>query len=228
MKNLLTTALIATFTLIGSGQQSLAAEFFILPGTNSLLVLGETEVDDASKISDYVINQGVDTLILNGPGGSLDTAFSIANVVLEHSVNTTVPAGTECASACAIIFSSGARRTVEDGARLGFHLPFMSLSNGNEINAYCRSLRGANETLPPSSTSYIFPAPSSMALGGANAACLVNTFQLGLLTISKLNRIFDRDGISEAVLEAMISTLPSDMTWFDQTDARELGLANSE
>ena len=210
MKNLLTTALIATITLIGSGQQSLAAEFFILPGTNSLLVLGETEVDDASKISDYVINQGVDTLILNGPGGSLDTAFSITNVVLEHSVNTTVPAGTECASACALIFSSGNRRTLEDGARLGFHLPFMSLSSGNEINDYCSSLDAPN------------------LFGGVSVTCLIKTFQLGLLTISKLNRIFDRDGISEAVLEAMISTLPSDMTWFDQNDARELGLTNSD
>lgn len=223
MKLFLTAALIATSALIGSGKHSLAAEFFILPGTNSLLVLGETEVDDASKISDYVINQGVDTLILKGPGGNLDTAFSISNVVLEHSVNTTVPAGTECASACAIIFSSGNRRTLEDDARLGFHLPFMYLNSNDEIYDYCHSLLGRRTDKRSQYNRLLYPS-----LSGANVDCLVATYQLGLLSISKLNRIFDRDGISGLVIEAMISTLPTDMTWFDHNDARNLGLTNSD
>ena len=225
MKLFLTAALIATSALIGSGKHSLAAEFFILPGTNSLLVLGETEVDDASKISDYVINQGVDTLILKGPGGNLDTAFSISNVVLEHSVNTTVPAGTECASACAIIFSSGNRRTLENNARLGFHLPFMSLNSNNQIADYCRLLLERTDTRSQRSQYEMFTLPM---VSGANADCVVATYQLGLLSISKLNRIFDRDGISGLVIEAMISTLPTDMTWFDHNDARNLGLTNSD
>lgn len=214
MKNLLKALMITATALIGSGKHSHAAEFFILPGTNSLLVLGETVVDDASKISDYVINQGVDTLILSGPGGSLDTAFSITNVVLERSVNTTVPADTDCASACAIIFASGNRRTLEDGARLGFHLPFMAVSDRN-IYDYCTSLPTYDDR--------------SYYIGdGADENCLVGTFQMGLLTFSNLNRIFDRDGISEVVIEAMISTLPADMTWFDQNSAREFGLTNSD
>ena len=60
-------------TLIAS--VSNAAEFFVIPGTSTLLVLGETEASDAETIQQYINDKGVDTFILRGPGGDLEAAF---------------------------------------------------------------------------------------------------------------------------------------------------------
>jgi hypothetical protein len=100
----LVTSFVAFFA---QAESAFSAEFFVLPGTNSLLVLGETLPSDSSIIADYVQNDGIDTLMLRGPGGSLDAAFIVAELLLENSVNTVVPKDTDCASACAIIFSAG-------------------------------------------------------------------------------------------------------------------------
>ena len=55
--------LIAVFITIVA--QAEAAEFFVLPGTKSLLVMGETRQTDVQTLRNYIQNDKIDSLILN-------------------------------------------------------------------------------------------------------------------------------------------------------------------
>jgi hypothetical protein len=201
--------------LMSVATQAPAAEFFVLPGTNTLLVLGETKLTDVEEINRYVAERQVDSLILKGPGGSLDAGYAIANIILERGLSTTVPENTDCASACSLIFSAGKIRTMENGSRLGFHLPFAVLSPSN-IDSYCDTI------VPPSQVTSTY----ANLFNNSTPDCLMFTYQRGLKDIRILSRILDRDGISETVLDLIIDTPSGDMAWVDVSQAVEFGLVS--
>lgn len=76
---------------------------------------------------------------LNSPGGSFKAGIDIARLFNRYQVPTKVNAGSECLSACAVIFMSGywagyegpntRARHVVWPARLGFHRPFLGKVN---------------------------------------------------------------------------------------------------
>jgi hypothetical protein len=210
---------IMTACLISIATNALSAEFFVLPGTSTLLVLGETELTDVETIEQYITEEQVDALILNGPGGNLTAGYAIADIVLDQGLSTTVPENTDCASACSLIFSAGNTRKMESGSRLGFHLPFAVLS-ADEVEGYCNAVvpKNSNEDL----SAVLFRATAGLE---ANVAeCLMLTYQQGLRDIQRLSKILDRDDISEAVLDLIMDTESSDMTWVDVPQALEYGL----
>ena len=104
--------------------QAGAAEFFVLPSTSKLLMMGKTTTDDFSTIKRYIDDEKITEILLKGPGGNMHSAFEIADLILEANIDTTVIEKTECASACSLIFSAGNKRHMEVGSKLGFHLPF--------------------------------------------------------------------------------------------------------
>ena len=197
--------LIATFATHIS-----AAEFFVLPGTKTLLMMGETKATDVTILKSYIMQDKIDGLILKGPGGDLDAGYAIAEVVLKFGLNMTVPKNTECASACSLIFSAGKKRTLEEGASLGFHLPFMKLETLADMRNYCELL-----------TNKMF-----IALVGPDKVCMEKTYQMGLRDIRKLQKYLDRDGISSEVLDIVINTPSAEMVWIKKERAAKLGLTN--
>lgn len=65
---------------------------------------------------------GVPIVLLSGPGGDVHEALLISKVFDKRPVHTVIPAGSQCASACAsIVFVAGQYRTMEDGAAFGQH-----------------------------------------------------------------------------------------------------------
>lgn len=58
-------------------------------------------------------------LRLGGPGGRIAEARGLVRLVERHGLDTAALG--DCASACALVFVSGRRRSLEPGARLGFH-----------------------------------------------------------------------------------------------------------
>ena len=205
--------------LIGTIASS--AEFFIIPGTKTLLMMGETQSSDVEALKDYVDQDEITEIILKGPGGNLDAGYAIAEIVLENELGVIVPKDTECASACALIFSAGKRRTLEQGARLGFHLPFILLKD-DEVSRYCQQL--TNPPKPGNNALALLTPHTSMF--GTSRKCLELTYQMGLRDIKKLQRYLDRDGISETVIELVINTPSGDMYWVNLDEAQSLGLAN--
>lgn len=62
------------------------------------------------------------SLVLSGPGGDGLAAFRLAELIELHGqVSTTVPEKSLCASACTVTWLAGTRRSLEEGAVLGFH-----------------------------------------------------------------------------------------------------------
>lgn len=192
-----------------------AAEFFVLPNTKTLLMMGETEPSDVELLSEYIVNKGVDALILKGPGGNLDAGYLVADLVLQHELDITIPSNTECASACSLIFVAGKKRTMEEGSKLGFHLPFVDLSEFGAVEDFC------------SVKSLDVQSYGRFVSERAVARCLAATYQLGLKDIRKLQKILTRDGIDEQVLDIIINTSSDEMTWLDAEGAKRFGLTNN-
>ena len=203
---------------IASALNLQAAEFFVLPGTNTLLMMGETEAADVRTLINHIRIDEIDSLILKGPGGDLDAGYALAGVVLEKGLNVMVPKGTKCASACSLIFSAGKKRSLENGAMLGFHLPFVQLDKKGAATDYCSQFKNDK----PSTSEIIFNIPGIVS----NSTCLEKTYQMGLKDIRKLQRYLDRDGISPDVIDLMIDTPSSEMYWINSDKAAELGLTN--
>lgn len=58
---------------------------------------------------------------LEGPGGDLDESLKLGQLIFDLGFATLVDARTECVSACALLWLSGARMYMVDGAEIGFH-----------------------------------------------------------------------------------------------------------
>ncbi len=61
------------------------------------------------------------TLVVNSPGGIVDEGISIANSVKRNNIEVMVPASSECASSCFLIFAAANKRTVWNNAKVGVH-----------------------------------------------------------------------------------------------------------
>lgn len=88
----------------------LAAEGSIDPGAARRL---SAELDARGE---YVRN-----VTLNSPGGSLDDAMSMAQMVRERGLATSVEDGAICASSCPLLLAGGVSRTVAEKAAVGLH-----------------------------------------------------------------------------------------------------------
>jgi hypothetical protein len=77
---------------------------------------------------------GTRVLLLDSPGGSVDEALRISEVLDKFPMHTVVPNGASCASACgSIIFLAGKFRTVEVFGRIGQH----SCARGGQPDQVC-------------------------------------------------------------------------------------------
>lgn len=93
---------------------------------------GEIIAGDASRLKAVLTpkarhSYGYYALILDSPGGSVESAFDLSKVIDSHYVNTYVAPGGKCISACAaIVFIAGREHVAVEGALLGFHGCFNS------------------------------------------------------------------------------------------------------
>ena len=80
--------------------------------------------DQLEKIIDEadVWADGTRVVLLDSPGGSVNEAFRVSEVLQRSAIHTVVPNDASCASACAsIVFVAGQYRTVEPFGRIGQH-----------------------------------------------------------------------------------------------------------
>jgi hypothetical protein len=101
---------------------------------------------------------------LTSPGGYDLPAFAIGNSVRKHGFATYVPAGSRCASACALIWISGNPRIMSRSSRIGFHAPGYGFRMGEERTAnYYRRLGLSEDFIafalkaPPLGMNYLTP-----------------------------------------------------------------------
>ena len=76
---------------------------------------GPIEAGDAQKLKDLILLQGRTTLCLNSRGGSFEEAMTIATQLMANAIGTKLEPGSECLSACAIVFMAGSIEYFEVG-----------------------------------------------------------------------------------------------------------------
>lgn len=113
--------------------------------TCNLTLDGAIEDGDLDRLKAAIAKQRADRfsqvprLCLNSPGGSYNEGLDIAAHLMENSIGTAIPAGSECYSACAIIFMGGTypwkgelNRYLHVAGVLGFHAPYIPDSGGDQ------------------------------------------------------------------------------------------------
>ena len=85
---------------------------------------GKLDEYDGTEVMSYLFDHPeINTLRVTGPGGYGPAGRAISIYLAQHGINT--QAFGECASACARIFLGGKSRKLADGAKLGFHRPWI-------------------------------------------------------------------------------------------------------
>lgn len=98
------------------------------------LLSGDIKENDADLFKDAQVTR----LCLNSPGGSFLAGMALEDLFMTDGIQTYVRRGDQCHSACALAFLGGsewgdmrhASRTLEPGAVLGFHAPYLALPPG--------------------------------------------------------------------------------------------------
>ncbi|WP_037075866.1 hypothetical protein [Rhizobium mesoamericanum] len=117
-------------------QPTAAAELMAVSnGACDHLLRGEIKENDADLFTDA----GVTRVCLDSPGGSFLGGKALEDLFMTDGIQTYVRRGDQCHSACALAFLGGsewgdmrhASRTIEPGAVLGFHAPYLALPHGN-------------------------------------------------------------------------------------------------
>jgi hypothetical protein len=108
------------------------------------------------------LNERTTSLCLKSAGGSYVEGLKIAELIYSHGLSTVVANGSECFSACAMVFMAGVHagdsqssptrhispyRKLSSGAILGFHAPYLSLPDDKysreQVESATQSMRKA-------------------------------------------------------------------------------------
>lgn len=73
----------------------------------------------------------VTEVALNSPGGSVEDAIAIGNLIREKGFSTSVAAGALCASSCPLVLAGGVTRSAESGAAVGVHQVYARVASGD-------------------------------------------------------------------------------------------------
>lgn len=101
-------------------------------------IAGPIQDSDPLKLQYVIANNAVtfmqtSSVILSSSGGSVSGALGIAEIIEQALLTTSVPEGSSCASACFIIFVSGAMRSAQ--GKILVHRPYLSGESTNEKRA---------------------------------------------------------------------------------------------
>ena len=91
---------------------------------------GEITPDLLAELARQTHDHVVRRLVLDGPGGNLEVALLMGDLVHAYGIATRVPSDATCASACWIVFLSAKDRTAAATARVGMHAPYPARRSG--------------------------------------------------------------------------------------------------
>lgn len=125
MRRLLTNTALVLGLLSPSVSQG--AEFYndTIDGTEVILISGVIVEGDEERFRELSIQHPKAVVGLSSQGGQLVPALEIGRLVRLRGYETIVLDGDTCASSCALIWMAGSKKTLVDGARLGFHASYL-------------------------------------------------------------------------------------------------------
>jgi hypothetical protein len=100
------------------------------------------------------LDERTTSICLKSNGGSYAEGLKIAELLFSRGISTVIEYGSECYSACAIIFMAGVSpdqeipvRKLSVGGALGFHAPYLNLPEANyskaEVDSAAQGMRAA-------------------------------------------------------------------------------------
>ena len=91
-------------------------------GRPAVRISGDLLPDDLKAFGAFgTSHPQVFSIIVSGQGGALMPAIEIGKFAHDMQMQTVVPPGQECSSACALLWAGGFHRSVGMGAQIGFH-----------------------------------------------------------------------------------------------------------
>ena len=87
---------------------------------------GEFGVDTYRNFLKYIKNfKDIKEIKINSNGGLVATAMKIGSYIKEHKYNTGVDDEMHCYSACGFVYFAGAKKSLQGGAKIGLHRPYI-------------------------------------------------------------------------------------------------------
>ena len=91
-----------------------------------LIINGQIKFGDAIEFNRIISSfnsegKPIKFIALNSPGGDVDESFIMTKIILDAKLNTVVPDGWECASACVLIFGGGIERHAYPDSKIYVH-----------------------------------------------------------------------------------------------------------
>lgn len=118
---------------------ALAGQVTLLDGSRrAISISGEIVPGDEAAFHTLLSQAPTALIVLTGPGGRVMPALAIGREIRGDGLQTLVPEGASCASACALIWLAGTRRMLASRARLGLHALSTRQGNGgvSETHAF--------------------------------------------------------------------------------------------
>ena len=122
------------FALAAPVNASAAAFDVVKSGVKAdIVVSGELLRGDEERFAAVAGTLDEDTTVwLAGPGGALQAALRIGTAIRLKGWRTAVQDGASCASACGLMWLGGIRRSVGQGAVVGFHAAWIETPEGRK------------------------------------------------------------------------------------------------
>lgn len=124
-----------------------AADFAIVNGLDkrpAVMIWGDIQPDDHLKFAAFVkTHPQVYSIKLQSDGGAIEPAIRIGTFAHILGLQTVVISKWGCASACALIWAGGTKRTLEPDAKVGFHGVFTMEDGHPQPSAPGNALVGA-------------------------------------------------------------------------------------
>jgi hypothetical protein len=127
--------------LMGSGAE--AASIGYWPPQQVIRIRGAIKPTDDAWFKRSIAHFSKATKVaLNSQGGNTIAALNIGRMINAHHLDTEVPNGASCMSACALIWAAGANRVKSWQGNIGFHASYRSATDRTEAG-WSNALIGA-------------------------------------------------------------------------------------
>lgn len=102
-----------------------------------LSLTGTIDIGSAARFASEIEARGeyVKTIALDSPGGSVDDALAIAELIQQRGFATSVASGALCASSCPIVFAAGKQRLATPQSAIGVHQIYAAQLSGDPQSA---------------------------------------------------------------------------------------------